>query len=145
MHIEEGIRNLLLASPEIAAMVGERIAPYMIDGETVPSEVPAITFALTYERPLTHSLGQSFTMEGTLELTSWVAPTTEATGYTLARKLGREIRKALAGKTYEAEDGSLSIQEITEDSTSTNPPDSPADLWSVDSIFSLIYDEIPKE
>lgn len=130
MEVEVGIKALLLQSTEIASAVEDRIyngaAP---EGSTWP----AITFFITYERPIQHSLGLSASYEATVEIGVW------SPSYGVSRTLGRAIRAATVGRSFRSADNTLHIQAFTENDTSLYPAESDSELSLCEVNLNFMY------
>lgn len=122
-RVEIAVRALLLARPEIAAAVGDRIHPEIIpEGEAYP----AITYSIE-EVPDMVLAGPSGILEVDLELTIWARSTPTRSGYGIARDLAIDVRQALLGSPGIIE--GVDLMSITGGELEMGAPDTTTHTW----------------
>lgn len=123
---EGAIRDLLLADPAVAALVGNRIHQQTLPDAT--AEYPCITLWVQDDQPAdTNHDGSGGLFFLVLQISAWARPTAGKGGNTVARELAWAVREALLGRRVIV--GNVELQSITGGRMEAVPPSIEIDLW----------------
>lgn len=132
-EVEVALRTLLLETPEVAALVGDRIAPLMLPEE---ASLPALTYVVVFDNPDEHQEGASGISTTNIQFSAWAIGTEQESGYSATRRLAKAVRRALLGRRFTAE--GIEIQAVTGGAITTERPEVETDVWHTFIEFEVI-------